>query len=226
MSRRAALKLALALLAAGGVFALLRQPEIAALASPARIQEWLASTGAFAPLALIGLMTLAVVVTPIPSLPIDLAAGASFGPWLGTLYTALGALLGGGICFAAARYFGGGFVQRLAKGHILACSQCSDRALFWLILAARLLPIVSFDLVSYAAGLTRMTPARFLLATGIGMLPTTFLLNLLGQSAVLDAKLSLALGALVGLLLFALPRWIERRNPFGLMRFFRHAKAA
>jgi uncharacterized membrane protein YdjX (TVP38/TMEM64 family) len=51
------------------------------------------------------------------------------------------------------------------------------------VLLARLLPFVSFDVISYAAGLTPLTFARFLVATGIGQLPATLLYSWLGQGA-------------------------------------------
>src|SRR5699024_5485944 len=51
------------------------------------------------------------------------------------------------------------------------------------ILLARLLPIVSFDLVSYGAGLTSMRFWGFFIATGIGQLPATILYSYLGQTA-------------------------------------------
>jgi uncharacterized membrane protein YdjX (TVP38/TMEM64 family) len=214
------------LLAALVVALLLQRPELAQLANPVRIQEWIAAAGAWAPLLAIGLMATAIAVTPIRSLPIDLAAGASFGPVLGTLYTATGGLIRGGICFAAARYFGAGFAARFVRGHVLACRRCSDRMLFGVIAAARLLPVVSFDLVSYAAGLTRMSAARFLLAKVLGMLPPIFLLNWLGERAIQDTRLRLVLGAAVGVLIFALPRFVERHDPFGVMRYSWHAVGA
>jgi uncharacterized membrane protein YdjX (TVP38/TMEM64 family) len=41
---------------------------------------------------------------------------------------------------------------------------------------SRLLPFISFDVVSYAAGLTALTFWRFALATLAGILPASFLL--------------------------------------------------
>lgn len=60
---------------------------------PEKIQDWLEKAGFAAPLVHMLTMALAIVVTPIPSLPLDIAAGAFFGPFLGTLYSALGALV-------------------------------------------------------------------------------------------------------------------------------------
>jgi uncharacterized membrane protein YdjX (TVP38/TMEM64 family) len=51
------------------------------------------------------------------------------------------------------------------------------------ILGARLVPVVSFDIISYAAGLTRMGFWRFMLATAVGMAPATFIYSYLGGRA-------------------------------------------
>ncbi len=81
--------------------------------NPARIQDLLGASGALAPFTLVMLMATAVVVSPIPSLPLDIAAGAYFGPWLGTLYAATGALIGAVASFAIARWLGRDLIERL-----------------------------------------------------------------------------------------------------------------
>jgi len=64
------------------------------LMQPDRLQSLLKSMGPNAPVGFIGIMVLAVAVSPIPSLPLDLAAGAVFGPLWGTVYAVLGAEIG------------------------------------------------------------------------------------------------------------------------------------
>jgi uncharacterized membrane protein YdjX (TVP38/TMEM64 family) len=190
--------------------------------SPARIEELLAASGAFAPLALMALMAAAVIVSPIPSLPFDIAAGAYFGVWLGTFYAATGALLGAVASFAIARWFGRGLVERMAGGHISFCSSCSDRLLTRVVLVARLIPFVSFDVVSYGAGLTKMSLGRFALATFVGMLPLTFAYVSAGRLLVGQGPLSIAAGVAVVAGLLLLPAAIERFNFLGLRSAFRH----
>ena len=57
------------------------------------------------------------------------------------------------------------------------------------ILVCRLLPFVSFDLVSYAAGLTSMSFGAFMLATGIGQLPATLIYSYVGGMLTGGAKI-------------------------------------
>lgn len=187
-----------------------------------RIDALLHRTGAAAPLVFIGVMALAVIVSPIPSLPLDILAGRVFGPFVGGLYAALGGLLGAMISFAIARLLGRDLIARFLKGHINFCSRCSDRLLTRVVFLSRLIPFVSFDLVSYGAGLTRMTLPRFAAATFLGMLPLTFAYTTWG-SVLFDHAVAGWIGGLFMVaLFFLLPRWIERYDPFGMKRHFEH----
>ena len=154
---------------------------------PERIKAFLEKAGSLAPLVLMLFMALSVVITFIPSLPLDIAAGALFGPVLGTVYCAAGAVGGAVAAFLISRYYGREFVARHLSGHINFCPECSDRLLTKVVFASRLLPIISFKLVSYGAGLTMMTVRAFSLATLAGMLPMTFVYNYFG-SAILSAS--------------------------------------
>ena len=56
------------------------------------------------PLALIFIMATAVVIVPVPNLPWDFLAGATYGPFIGTLLVLLGGTLGAGIAFTIAKH--------------------------------------------------------------------------------------------------------------------------
>lgn len=73
-----------------------------------------------------------------------------------------------------------------------------------IVFASRLLPFISFDVVSYAAGLTTLSLWRFALATFAGILPASFLLAHFGgemATGELDRILLavLALGLVTGI---------------------------
>ena len=91
------------------------------------------------------------------------------------------------------------------------------------IFACRLLPIVSFKLVSYGAGLTMMSVRAYSLATLAGMLPITFAYNYFGSSILAASRGTIVvLGALMVACLFLFPRLIERYDIFSLRKFFQH----
>jgi uncharacterized membrane protein YdjX (TVP38/TMEM64 family) len=197
--------------------------NIAFWLNPERIHDLLGEAGWLAPLVYMCLMALAVVIAIIPSLPLNVAAGAFFGPLPGTLYSALGATIGAAAAFLIARYLGRAVVERFIQGHMNVCSQCSDRLLTKIIFISRLIPFISFDVVSYGAGLTKMTLRAFLLASFFGMLPLTFIYNQFGAGLVLNQTLAVSLGILMVVLFFVVPGIMERYNLFP-SQHFRHAK--
>lgn len=180
--------------------------------------------GSIGPLIIAGALVLAVVVGPIPTLPITIASGVLYGPVAGFVWAMVGSLVGAAIAFAIARLAGRPFVERFTGGHLALCADCSDKLLFWVIAGCRLLPVISFAAVSYGAGLTAMRLRSFLLATALGMVPMTALYVGIGAAVEIDPLWAGIGGLLAVILLVALPVLVERYNPFGLMRLFRHGQ--
>jgi uncharacterized membrane protein YdjX (TVP38/TMEM64 family) len=150
----------------------------------ATVKAWIAATGPWGPLAVISLMTVAVVASPIPSAPIALASGAAYGHYAGTVYVALGAEFGALVAFLIARGLGRGPVERLLGDKAEYGLLGSQNALTLTVFASRLLPFISFDAMSYAAGLGRLHFWRFALATMAGILPASFVLAHFGSVAM------------------------------------------
>jgi len=182
--------------------------------------------GAGAPLALIGAQMLAVVIGPIPTVPITVASGVLFGPAAGFGYSMTGAMIGAAASFQIARLAGRPLAARFLGGHIALCADCSDKLLFWIVAGCRLVPVVSFAAVSYGAGLTAMRMRAFLVATGVGMIPMTGLYVGIGAAVEFDPLWAGIGGGIAVLLMLLLPAVIERHDPFGVMRLFRHAGGA
>ena len=169
---------------------------------------------ALATLLVVGLMTLAVVASPIPSAPIAMASGAAYGHLWGTLWVILGAEAGALIAFALARMLGREAMRRWFGDRIEQGLMGSQNALTAAVFASRLMPFVSFDLISYAAGLSALHFWRFALATLAGIAPASFLLAHFGTAAasgeagVLTWAAALGLGAVTGAPLV----WAARRG--------------
>ena len=164
---------------------LLLIPDLRSQFEEARIRDMAAGAGALGPALIIGLMTVAVVFSPIPSAPVALAAGALYGHGAGTLYVVVGAEAGALIAFSLARVLGGQTVRRWFGDRLSQMRlNGSQWVLMWLVFVSRLMPFVSFDLVSYAAGLSPLTFWRFAVATFAGILPASFLLAHLGGEMV------------------------------------------
>jgi uncharacterized membrane protein YdjX (TVP38/TMEM64 family) len=177
--------------------------------STGNIQKWLDSAGIFAPLLYMAVMAAAVVISPIPSLPLDIAAGAFFGPFEGTVYSVIGALAGAVVSFSISRYFGRELIEKYLGGHINFCPECSDRILTKIVFLTRLMPVVSFDIISYGAGLTKMSLKKFSIATFLGMIPLTFIYNYSGSVLVFGRGLTFGLGIVMVILFLVMPKWLE-----------------
>ena len=63
------------------------------------LESIVAELGYLGPLAIMGLLAVAIVLNPIPSAPIALVAGAAYGQLWGTVYVAIGAEIGALIAF-------------------------------------------------------------------------------------------------------------------------------
>ncbi len=152
-------------------------------AGPSRetIDGWVDRAGMFGPVVIMALMVAAVVASPIPSAPIAVAAGAAYGHTLGTALVAVGAELGALIAFLIARVLGHDALRRRFGDKLDMGLLGSQNTLMLTVFTSRLLPFVSFDMVSYAAGLTSLHVWRFALATLAGTLPASFVLAHLGS---------------------------------------------
>ena len=120
------------------------------------VKDFVASYGAYAALISFFLMIFQSVAAPLPAFLLTFANANLFGWWQGAILSWTSAMAGAAVCFYIAKILGRDVVER------------------------RLLPFVSFDIVSYAAGLTSMSFGSFFIATGIGQLPATIVYSYVG----------------------------------------------
>ena len=197
MSVKIALGTLLVLLLLGLIYVGIETRAFERLTDRERLERLVLAAGAFGPLALVLLLALAIVVSPLPSAPIGMVAGALYGSVWGTLLTIAGSCLGATTAFLLARFLAYDAVRRwrlvqrplewLESGH-------SQSWLMTAVFLTRLAPFLSFDAISYAAGLTPLTFWRFLMATLLGVAPISFLLAYGGGVVVIsDANPVIAL---------------------------------
>lgn len=174
------------LLVAGAYWALSEYGLMSVLTDEERLRDEVAGLGSWGIAAVIALMTLAIVMSPVPSGPIAMVAGAVYGPVLGAIYSIIGAVLGATIAFGLARCLGYDFVCRWLKGRLKYLTQKrSQNRLMGIVFVSRLIPFISFDAISYAAGLTPLSFWRFVVATFAGVIPVTFLLTFFGERLIM-----------------------------------------
>lgn len=182
--------------------------------SIAGVAAYVRSFGLWAPVISLLLMLLQAVIAPLPGSIVAAANGVIFGVWWGTLLSWAGGLLGATASFWLARLLGQAVVERwFSRARLERIEAIGEAQGFWLVLLARLTPLVSFDLISYLAGLSTISFGRFMLATAIGMLPGTFAWTALGHDLVLAQTTTwrLSLLALFAVVAALAGRWWRRR---------------
>jgi uncharacterized membrane protein YdjX (TVP38/TMEM64 family) len=172
--------------------------EAHALLDSETLERLVARAGLWGPVLIVVLMAVAVVASPIPSAPIALAAGAAYGHVWGTVQVVIGAEIGALIAYGLARVLGRDVLRRVFGDRVDTGLLGSQTALTATVFVSRLMPFVSFDLISYAAGLSRLHAWRFALATLAGIIPASFALAHFGGEAV-SGEPSRAVWAAVGL---------------------------
>lgn len=173
--------IAAAALAAAVYWALSRGGVLEVLSDPERLHRIVEDLGPSGPLAVVLMLAAAIVFSPIPSAPIALVAGAAYGKLWGTVYILAGAELGALVAFGISRRFGYGAVRRWPWAVRLLDRPRSQTALMAIVFVSRLLPFLSFDAISYVAGLTPLIWWRFALATLAGVTPVSIALVWFGD---------------------------------------------
>ncbi len=168
------------------------------------IKSYILSFGILAPVVSFLLMLFQSVVAPLPAFLITFSNAALFGWIKGALLSWSSAMAGATLCFYIAKWFGRSivekFISKLALDNIDGFFKKYGQ---YTILITRLLPFVSFDVVSYAAGLTSMSFFSFFWATGLGQLPATIVYSYVGEMLVGDThKIVMGLFMLFALSVF------------------------
>lgn len=131
------------------------------------------SLGLAGPLLILALALIHTVVF-YPAEIVDAAAGFAYGFFPALLLTMTGWILSGLLCFAIGRSVARPLLDRWLGAERFERIEASiARGGPTLMLALRLIPILPFSIVSYAAGAARVPLWRFVWTTAVGYLPIT-----------------------------------------------------
>jgi uncharacterized membrane protein YdjX (TVP38/TMEM64 family) len=175
----------------------------------AYVQGW----GVLGPLIYVAIVTVEVLIAPIPGLLLYAPAGAIFGGFLGGTLSLVGNTIGAAIASFLARALGASWLARhVHSPRFAAIRERLQQRGIWVVFVLRLNPLTSSDLVSYAAGLAGV-PSRFVaLGTFFGMLPQCYLQAYLAEKLFEVVPLPVIIGG--ASIAAAVVIWITlRRNP-------------
>jgi uncharacterized membrane protein YdjX (TVP38/TMEM64 family) len=147
--------------------------------SAQRVRDAVRSVGVLAPLAFV-LVSSLLTVAMFPGPLLSGASGLLFGTALGTPVSIVAATLGASLAFSISRRFGARAVDDLSGHRVRVVQDFIAQRGFLAVLYARILPAMPYNVVNYAAGLTRVSPAAFVLGTAIGCAPRAFAYTALG----------------------------------------------
>jgi uncharacterized membrane protein YdjX (TVP38/TMEM64 family) len=179
-----------------------------------QLQALLKKMGIWAPIVYIVFYTVGTILI-LPSTPLNLSGGALFGVWWGTMWTTIAAIVAAIVSFAFTRTVGREYIAQKFAGRWEAIdAEMRQGGLFYMF-AIRLLPLIPYGIVNFAAGLTSIRFRDYfigtLLGTVPGILPFVMMgsgLQALSSGNVVPLMCALALtGMLVGV-----ATWYRRRR--------------
>ena len=176
----------------------------------ATARSWLDGGGGAGWLVAVGVVAL-VLLTPVPRSAVSVLVGLVAGFWAGVAVALAGGLIAAVVAFGLSRTLGRPAVARLGGRRVEAVDRVLAGRGFVAVLTGRLLPVVPFVVLSYAAGLTAVRLHTYLVATAFGMLPGTLVQVGLGATAGLVDWWLLAAAAVV--LVAGVVLWRRRAAP-------------
>ena len=160
-----------------------------------RLRMLVEQSGALAPLTYVAAKAAVTIVAPLSGIPLKAASGTLFGFTGGFAYSVLGDVIGGCICFLASRHLGRGLMERFMWDERLAhVHRVVDRGVGgWReLLFCRVTFSAIYNLLSCAAGSTKLPFWQYLAVTTFGGIVHTGFLVTLGASAALSWNVRLA----------------------------------
>ena len=183
-----------------GITVLVAVALLVPLPAPVQLRDWAESVGPWFPLAFL-MAHIVVTVVPVPRTAFTLAAGLLFGPVLGIAIAVIASTASAMIAMLLVRA-AGWQLNRLVRHRSIDTVDERLRKRGWMaILSLRLIPVVPFSAINYAAGASAMRVLPYMLATLAGLLPGTAAVVILGDALAghpspLLALVSLSIGAL------------------------------
>ncbi|MGL5087047.1 MAG: TVP38/TMEM64 family protein [Clostridium sp.] len=129
-----------------------------------------------------GIYALKPLLLVIPTNLLALVGGGLFGPIKAILFTSIGFLISGTIAFYLARLLGRDFVAGILKKRFSKFENLMSESGFKYLFILRLPPLIPYDPLSYACGLTNMKYKDFILASILGVIPETICYSIIGTS--------------------------------------------
>lgn len=178
-------------------------PMINFIENPDSLSVWIHDAGIWGPIVFMLLNTLQVLLAIIPGGPFEVAAGALFGPWLGTLMCDIAMSAGGVITFLFVRKYGMKFIELFTTKEKIESVKFlhSNKKTTTLLFLFFLFPGTPKDLMCYVVGLTDIKLSTWTFINVVGRFPA-ILLSALGGSALGEQRYGIFIAAFAIIIIF------------------------
>lgn len=201
------------------VIALVMQTDIGHLLRTGNIEQIAHMIQSYGWIALFISMAAIIVQTFFPVIPFVLLAGANviaFGLWYGFVISWTSAVLAAILNFILVRYAARDWAERKMGHHsfVKKLNEQAEKRGFWIIFAARFIPVLPSSVINTAAGVSKVVFPSFFFATLFGKLPAVLFESILGHYVINweENKGKLIL-IFIGLLLFTLSlKFFQKRK--------------
>lgn len=169
----------------GTVIWFIGRPMIALAGDPEAFRDWVDSFGFLGKLAYVGMMALQVLIVLIPGEPFELAGGYAFGWFEGTILALTGFVIGSAAVFMLVRKFGVKLVQvfftedKIREMEFLKNPKKTKIIAFIIMM----IPGTPKALISYFAGLTKLTLKQWLTIVAVARVPSLISSTIPGGAA-------------------------------------------
>jgi len=174
------LKVAIILIIVGGsVWLLIEHHQW--FTDPALVKAQVVQWGAWGPV----IYMLLYAVGPsflVPGAVMTIAGGLAFGTKWGSVYSLIGGDVGAIVAFAAGRFLGKSFVEKIVGERFKSMLHRIAKNGFQIILYLRMVPVIPYNALNLLAGASPITFHDYFWATMIGMIPGTILFAFLGDA--------------------------------------------
>jgi uncharacterized membrane protein YdjX (TVP38/TMEM64 family) len=174
------------------------------------VSKFINSYGSFAALIFIAIFSIRTLLVIFPYSILVILGGSIFGPVNGFIYSMVSVFISATLAFFTSRFLGKSHIQRLLKGKVKRLDSQIERHGFKFIFLVRVSVIFPFDVLNYAAGLTKVKYNSFILGTVLGIIPETFSLTYLGHSIKAPLSTSFLLSLLLVLATVMIPLFFKK----------------
>jgi uncharacterized membrane protein YdjX (TVP38/TMEM64 family) len=188
------------------------------LQSPQLLKEAIDGLGFWGPIVFM-LLWVASAVFFLPGAALGIVGGILFGPWMGTLYTALGATIGAVAAFLAGKYVARDMVQSLIQKNpkLKKIDEGVQKEGWRFVMLTRLVPVFPYNAQNYVYAMTAIKLPVYALTTFVFMLPGVFAFSFAGGAVTAGGSpvRIIAYLAVAGVALFAIsliPKYLKKKH--------------